>query len=92
MTPYREYWRGVHCLSQNSQGYNLEDVANAVKQVANKYSIPVLDLFNEGQFESEMNANGSDGLHPSREFITNYTAPQIARFIKDNYKKTKGEN
>ena len=87
MTPYREYWQGVHCLSQNSQGYNLEDVANAVKQVANKYSIPVLDLFNLGQFELEMYTSGSDGLHPSQEFVTNYTAPQIAQFIKDNYKK-----
>lgn len=87
MTPYRAYWCGVHCLSQNSQGYNLEDVANAVKQVANKYNLPVLDLFNEGQFELEMYASGSDGLHPSQEFITNYTAPQIAQFIRDNYKQ-----
>lgn len=87
MTPYREYWCGVHCLSQNSQGYNLEDVANAVKQVANKYNIPVLDLFNEGQYELEMYNSDSDGLHPSQEFVKIYTAPQIAQFIKDNYKK-----
>ncbi len=87
MTPYREFWGGVHCSTPNSQGYNLEDVATAVKQIANKYSIPVLDLFNNGQFELEMYNSDSDGLHPSQSFITNYTAPQIAQFIKDNYKK-----
>lgn len=87
MTPYREYWNGVHCLSQNSQGYNLEDVANAVTQIAHKYFLPVLDLFNLGQFELEMFSSSSDGLHPSQEFIANYTAPQIAQFIKTNYKQ-----
>lgn len=88
MTPYKCDWHEFGLWSNdNTQGYNLEDVANAVKQIANKYSIPVLDLFNEGQFELEMNDSGSDGLHPSQEFVTNYTAPQIARFIKDNYQK-----
>lgn len=87
MTPYKCYWHNIHWSTNNEQGYNLEDVANAIKEVANKYSIPVLDLFKLGQFELEMYNSNSDGLHPSQEFIISYTAPQIAQFIKDNYKQ-----
>ena len=68
-------------------GYTLEDVVIAMKRVAFKYDIPVLDTFNLGQFELEMFNEDSDGLHPSQEFFKNYTAPQIAQFIKDNYNK-----
>lgn len=87
MTPYKANFHNSNCLTNNSQGYNLQNVANAVKQVANKYNLPVLDLFKDGQYELEMYNSGSDGLHPSQEFVTNYTAPQIARFIKENYKQ-----
>lgn len=87
MTPYRANFHNSHCLTNNSQGYNLQSVANAVKQVANKYNLPVLDLFKDGQYELEMYNSGSDGLHPSQEFVTNYTAPQIAQFINTNYKQ-----
>ncbi len=83
MTPYKHIgWDNL-----NSAGYNLYAIANAVKEVANKYNIPVLDMFNLGQFELEMYNEDSDGCHPSKDFIQNYTAPQIAQFIKDNYKK-----
>lgn len=87
MTPYKEFLHKTSCLTDNSQGYNLQDVANAIKQVANKYNLPVLDLFNDGQFELEMTKSSSDGIHPSQQFVTDYTAPQIARFIKENYKQ-----
>lgn len=83
MTPYKHIgWDGL-----NGCGYNLSAVATAVKDVATKYDIPVLDMFNLGQFEIEMNTPESDGCHPSKDFIQNYTAPQIAQFIKDNYNK-----
>ena len=82
MTPYKL----VGWSNNNSSGYNLNNVAQAVKEVANKYNIPVLDMFNLGQFELEMYNEDSDGVHPSQEFFKNYTAPQIAQFIKDNYK------
>ena len=83
MTPYKS----SNWYNYNKSGYNLYDVAQAVKEVANKYNIPVLDMFNLGQFEVEMYNANSDGVHPSQEFFRTYTTPQIAQFIKDNYKK-----
>ena len=86
MTPYKATPNGKDCTEPNAAGYTLADVANAIKEVAEKYNIPVLDLYNKGNFESEMYNEDSDGLHPSQEFIITHTAPQIAEFIKENYK------
>ena len=86
MTPYKENYSGRQYSTINSQGYSLEDVATAIKNVAKVYNIPVLDLFNEGEFESVMNNPNCDGIHPNQDFILDYTAPQIATFIKYNYK------
>ena len=86
MTPYKEYFHGVLWSDINSQGYNLEDVANAIKEVASIYNIPVLDLFTEGGFENVMYDDDCDGIHPNQKFITNEMAPFIANFIKENYK------
>ncbi len=75
---------------ENDVGYILEDVANAVKDVAQIYDIPVLDLFSTSQFETAdvgMSHPDCDGTHPIKEFVADYMAPQIAQFIKDNYKK-----
>ncbi len=71
----------------NDAGYKLSDVADAIKVVGNMYDIPVLDLYNNCPFEIEYKQSFSDGLHPTQDFHTNYLAPQIAQFIKDNYKK-----
>ena len=82
MTPYKSRnWN-----TTNNAGYNLSDVSQAVKEVAKKYDILVLDMFNLGQFELEMYNADSDGVHPSQEFFENYTAPQIVEFIRKNYK------
>lgn len=87
MTPYKEdCYHQFSCTESNSAGYNLEDYANAVKDVAELYNIPVLDMYNEGQYELEMYNPNSDGIHPSQEFIREYTAPQIAEFIRQNYR------
>ncbi len=87
MTPYKEdCYHESACTELNGAGYNLEDYANAIKEVAAIYNIPVLDMYNQGQFEIEMYLPESDGIHPSQEFVRNYTAPQIAAFIKENYK------
>lgn len=80
ITPYKTTW-------ENNTTYKLVDVVNVIKEVCNLYDLPVLDLYNNGNFEKEMYNSNSDGLHPSQEFIKNFTAPQIAQFIKDNYKK-----
>ena len=87
MTPYKEdCYHEFSCTEPNSAGYNLEDYANAVKTVADFYDLPVLDMYNDGQYEVEMYNSSSDGIHPSQEFFREYTAPQIAEFIRQNYR------
>jgi hypothetical protein len=86
MTPYK-YRIGDHTYEDgNAAGYFISNVADAVKTVASKYNIPVLDMYTYGQFELEMFNEDSDGLHPSQEFFREYTAPQIAEFIRQNYR------
>ena len=82
MTPYKTTY------NSNSE-YQLIDVVKAVKEVADLYDISVLDMYNLGKYELEMYNASSDGIHPSQDFITTYTAPQIAEFIKQNYKQGK---
>ncbi len=83
MTPFQVVNR-----TTNSVGYSVQDVAIAIKEVCSAYKIPVLDLYSYGNFEFEAKTNSlSDKVHPSQEFFEKYTAPQIAQFIKDNYKK-----
>ena len=69
----------------NDEGYVLKDVANAINWVCGKYNIPVLDMYNLGNYEVEMYLEESDGIHPSQEFVRKYTAPQIVKFIRNNY-------
>lgn len=88
MTPIKAKVAGRSCLEDNGVGYSLVDVVFAIKTIANDYDIPVLDLFSLSGFENiEMNNFESDGIHPSQSFMTNYLAPQIAQFIKNNYSK-----
>ncbi len=73
----------------NYENYELKDIATAVIEVGKKYDIPVLDLYSTSQFEivgCGMNNNECDGTHPIQEYMTDYMAPKIANFIKDNYK------
>ena len=77
MTPYKTTF-------VNDGSYTLLDVTAAIKEVAKAYDIPVLDMYTLGQYELEMYNSGSDGIHPSQSFISEYTAPQIAEFIKKN--------
>lgn len=81
MTPFK--YGGYTTV--NNQGYYLEDVSNAIKWVCSKYEIPVLDMYELGNYEVEMYLAESDGVHPSQEFFKKYTAPQIVEFIKKNY-------
>ena len=69
----------------NYASYTLADVSTAIKTVAARYNIPVLDMYAEGKFENEMNVSPSDGLHPSQQHHTNYTAPLICEFIQKNF-------
>lgn len=87
MTPYKEDYSGMLWSRDNNQGYNLEDVSNAIKEVALFYEIDVLDLFTLGGFELVMNNPDCDGIHPNQDFILEKTAPQIATFIEMNFNK-----
>ena len=80
MTPYKSAY-------VKDGDYLLMDISNAIKQVALKNNIPVLDMFNYGNYEREMYLEYSDGLHPTQNFVRRYTSPQITSFIRNNYKK-----
>ena len=57
----------------------------AVKQVCEKYDIDVFDTFAKIDFSTTRDT--TDNVHPNQNFVTNVWTPQIAQFIKDNYKK-----
>ena len=84
-TSYKCYFNGILWSDKNSLGYTLEDVANAIKEVAEIYDILVLDLFTYGCFENVMYDNDCDGVHPNQKFVLDVMSPQIANFIKENY-------
>ena len=81
MTPYK------YVMQVNGNGNTLEQFANAVKQVCVANNLPCLDMYNYGNFEKEMYSEQSDGVHPSQSFFRNYTAPQIAQFLRLYYNK-----
>lgn len=83
MTPF-PYKNGTKA---NSQGYLLEDVADAIKYMANLYGYPVLDMLEVSGYEAEMNSGKGDGLHPSQKYFIDYGAPKIADFIIKEYSK-----
>ena len=73
----------------NDLGYVLADVANAIKSIGEKYDVPVLDLYITSGFETAsngMNHPDCDGWHPLQGFVDEYLAPQVADFIRKNYK------
>ena len=74
MTPFKS--------AQRHDAYPLLDVVNAVREVGQKYGVPVLDMYEHGKYEIEMYNEGSDGLHPTQEFIKQYAAPIVIDFLK----------
>ncbi len=82
MTPYK--WGNDPGV--NTKGYSLEDICTSIKRVCAKYGIDVLDMYTYGQIEVDFQNPQCDKLHPTQEFFEQYTAPQIAQFIKENYK------
>jgi lysophospholipase L1-like esterase len=82
MTPYETCIKGVPGTEKNSAGYTLPDVAHAVREVARRYGVPVLDLYRDGGYADEIALPTSDGIHPSPSFVKQRTAPQVAAFIR----------
>lgn len=73
----------------NRAGYDLSDVSDAIKAIGDKYGLLVLDLYNTSGFETApngMNHPDCDGWHPLKEFVAECLAPQVAEFIRQNYK------
>lgn len=73
MTPMKNhgYNDAPDSFTQNSAGLYQIDYVNAIKQVADKYSLPVLDMYTESGI-SAFNENHNklylkDGLHPNQE-------------------------
>ena len=70
----------------NGQGKKLIDYVNAIKEVCSKYSIPVLDLYNNSCITGNINAIAStlynDGLHPTSAAHT-VIGKEVANFINN---------
>lgn len=81
MTPFKY-------KTENNGVYNLADVAQAVKDVAAAYNIPVLDMYTNGQFDPATDA--ADQIHPTQQHHITYTAPMICEFIEEHYDPQKG--
>ena len=82
----------LKCISRtgkNEAGIELVDIVNAIKNIGKKYSVAVLDLYNNCEFSSATDPETPDGLHPSQTFVTNQMSPAISNFIRKNYKKSK---
>ena len=60
MTPFKT-------VQVNNGDYTLKDIANVIIEVASNFSIPVLDMYNYGNYEREMYLDYSDGLHPTQK-------------------------
>ena len=72
-------------LTPNQEGYILEDYVNVIRDVANEFSVPVLDFYADGSFNpaisQQKNIFTADGLHPKQ--IGHYMmAHKIVNFIR----------
>lgn len=71
---------------ENSNGYILEDYVNVIRDVCEKYSVPVLDLFKMGELNPNIEKHkelfASDGLHPLQSIHTKLGIYKIPQFIR----------
>ena len=70
----------VKYKTENNGIYTLSDVAQAVKDVAAVYDIPVLDLYNK--FAWDPLTEVKDQIHPNQQHHTEKLAPLVAEFIR----------
>ena len=68
----------------NAIGIDFSEYNQAIVDVCEKYNIDCFDVYNEIQFSRSLNT--VDGIHPTEDFVNNTWSPQIAQFIRDNYK------
>lgn len=56
-------------MGPNSQGLYLEDYVNVIKEVAEEYALPILDLYTLAEINMEnVHKYTIDGLHPTPEY------------------------
>ncbi len=85
ITPIRRTQAAGTGTDTNSRGHKLIDYVNAVKEIAQYYSLPVLDNYNTSGFNQvTMPVWLSDGLHPTEWAQQNVMTPKIAGFIESN--------
>ena len=74
-------------------GQTLLQFVNAIIQLGEKYSLPVLDLYRNGQYckasMKQVGADGkyiltTDGVHYTQHYVSNILTPIISDFIKRN--------
>lgn len=92
LTPIRR--TGVDGQNNNDDGYMInalglttEPYAEAVKEVADYYGLPCLDLYHNGinpksEWMRRLYFVNSDGTHPNNEGHAKYTAPVIKAFLE----------
>ena len=92
LTPIRR--TGVGDQNNNDEGYMInalglttEPYAEAVKEVADYYGLPCLDLYHNGinpksEWMRQLYFVNSDGTHPNNKGHAKYTAPVIKAFLE----------
>lgn len=92
LTPIRR--TGVGGQNNNDEGYMInalglttEPYAEAVKEVADYYGLPCLDLYHNGinpksEWMRQRYFVNSDGTHPNNDGHAKYTAPVIKAFLE----------
>ena len=92
LTPIRR--TGVDGQNNNDEGYMInalglttEPYAEAVKEVADYYGLPCLDLYHNGinpksGWMRQLYFVNSDGTHPNNDGHAKYTAPVIKAFLE----------
>lgn len=92
LTPIRR--TGVGDQNNNDEGYMInalglttEPYVEAVKEVADYYGLPCLDLYHNGinpksEWMRQLYFVNSDGTHPNNEGHAKYTAPVIKAFLE----------
>lgn len=72
-------------LTPNQEGYILEDYVNVIRDVANEFSVPILDFYADGSFnpriQQQKSIFTSDGLHPL-QIGHDMMAHKIVNFIR----------
>lgn len=81
MTPLQRNNSGYDIYHTNTAGYKLIDYCNRIKEIAQLYSVPVIDMYSNSSLNLlNLSTYTLDGLHPNNtgyEILTDYIAHQL---------------